>query len=327
MHPALISMAATGVGSLPHRDADQAAEFSLRHTPRLAFVPALPRRSPAEGMIAQAVVGIAGVSVGPYGGITVNVERLNPDAPVITDIDHDAYGGLRAFLDAAQGRAAPVKWQFTGPITLGLALLRAGVEPRVAFAVATKAVRSHVRAVQEVIAERLPDCPQLMVIDEPEAGALAETNFPMPTDRAIDLLSSSLAAVEGISDEPVNGVHCCGEADWASLIAAGPAVLSIPARPSMFAIAGYLNRFLSAGGWIMWGAIPTDGPLVDAPKRLWTQLSSLTDGLVERGCDPDRLARQAMLSPACGLGLHSESVAERVFTLLGQLSSMAAARL
>ena len=58
MHLApLPSGIATGIGGLPHRDADEAAEFVLRHM-ELPAIPTLPRRSPAEGAIAQAMVGM-----------------------------------------------------------------------------------------------------------------------------------------------------------------------------------------------------------------------------------------------------------------------------
>ncbi len=115
--------AATGVGSLPHRSVHDAAAFALREYD-LPAIPTLPRRSPAEGMIAQALVGITGVTLGQYGSIAVDADHLDPDAPVATDLGHDAYGGLRAFLATAQARQlrGPVKWQFTGPVTLGAAL-------------------------------------------------------------------------------------------------------------------------------------------------------------------------------------------------------------
>lgn len=323
MHPALLTAVATGVGSLPHRDAGQAAEFALTCAPDLPFVPSLPRRSPAEGMIAQALVGLQGVSIGPYGAITVDAARLDPDAAVVTDIEHDAYGGLRAFLEVAKGRQGPIKWQFTGPLTLGLTLANAGVEPQRAFAVAGAAVQAHVRALHATIAAALPGCPQMVVVDEPMAEEMSSRSFPLAPDEAIDLLSGSLASLEKVGPgAPATGVHCCATPDWANLIASGPTLLSIPARPYALSMAGHLSRFLRAGGWIIWGAIPTDGPLIDAPRLLWSHLSSFHEGLIQRGCDRTQLLTQAMYSPACGLGLHSEGVAERVFSLLGELTEI-----
>ena len=98
--------ACTGVGSLPHRSVHDAAAFALREYD-VPAIPTLPRRSPAEGMIAQALVGISGVTLGQYGSIAVDVaaprsgRRRSP-----TDLDHDAYGGLRAFLATAAGPRA-----------------------------------------------------------------------------------------------------------------------------------------------------------------------------------------------------------------------------
>ena len=89
--------ACTGIGSLPHRSVHDAAAFALREYD-VPAIPTLPRRSPAEGMIAQALVGIGGVTLGQYGSIAVDADHLDPAAPVATDLGHDAYGGLRAFL-------------------------------------------------------------------------------------------------------------------------------------------------------------------------------------------------------------------------------------
>ena len=49
---------------------------------------------------------------------------VDPYAPVITDITTDSFCGLRRFLDhaVAVGLVGPVKWQFVGPVTLGVAL-------------------------------------------------------------------------------------------------------------------------------------------------------------------------------------------------------------
>ena len=84
----------------------------------------------AEGAIAQAMSGMRGVTAGQYGGILVDPALIDPLAPVVTDLSHDSFGGLQAFLDAGRERqhAGWVKWQFVGPVTLGLALVRRFVD-------------------------------------------------------------------------------------------------------------------------------------------------------------------------------------------------------
>ncbi|MFZ4719576.1 MAG: hypothetical protein ACOYMR_09130, partial [Ilumatobacteraceae bacterium] len=114
---------ATSMGGLPHRDAGEAAAFSLREL-EMAAIPSLPRRSPAESAVAQAMVGMRGITVGQYGSISVHPDEIDPLAPVHTDLIDDAYVGFRTFLEAAKGRQGWVKWQFVGPVTFGMALMR-----------------------------------------------------------------------------------------------------------------------------------------------------------------------------------------------------------
>jgi len=114
------------IGSLPHRSLADAITLSQLATD-IVTIPSLPRRSPAESMIAQALVGMGGVSVGQYGSIALDAASIDTKVPVRTDLDHDAFGAFRSFLDNSGDFAGPVKWQFVGPITLGLALHRAGI--------------------------------------------------------------------------------------------------------------------------------------------------------------------------------------------------------
>jgi len=193
MNVELPSGIATGVGSLPHRDARAAAEFVLTVTPDLPAVPSLPRRSPAEGMIAQAVVGIRGISLGQYGAIGGDVASIDLAAPVTTDLDHDAFGGLRAFVAAAKGRRAPITCQSVGPVTLGLALQRAGLPHELAFDVAARAVRDRVQAIHAFLLDELPACPQVLMIDEPSLPEVHQRDAPLAPDTAIDLVSGALA--------------------------------------------------------------------------------------------------------------------------------------
>lgn len=299
-----------GVGSLPHRSAREAATFAMTEYD-VPTAPSLPRRSPAEGMIAQAVIGISGVSLGPYGSIAVDRGAIDPEAPVVTDLAGPAFRGMRAFGHAvtSAGYRGPVKWQFAGPVTLGVALARAGLDSDVAFTVASHAVRAHVAALSAALSEVLTHNAQIVVIDEPWFGELMDPGFPVAPDRVIDMVSGAMAAVSGVATV---GVHCCAPGDVASLLAAGPDLVSIPVRRSFGVVAGYVSRFVAAGGHIAWGVVPTDGPVFTSPERHWRLLSEVWRDLELRGVDIDQLRAQSLVSPQCGLGKHTPAVAERV---------------
>ncbi len=303
--------ASTGVGSLPHRDARAAAEFALREYDLLAL-PSLPRRSPAEAMVAQALIGMPGVTLGQYGSIAVDIDAVDPHAEVYTDLSSDSFHGLRVCLDVAAERGVgtdPVKWQFVGPVTLGVALVRAGVPTDIAFEMAAASVRSHLRSISAFVGEVLPDAPQLVVIDEPWLVDLMSEEFPIAPDHAVDLMSGAMAA---LGPGTAAGIHCCGPTDWASVMASGPQVLSVPASSSLDSVAGYLQQFLEGGGWVAWGVVATGGPIGVTAGRVWHHLSGVWCALVQLGVDPALLRRQALLTPHCGLGTHTPVIAERV---------------
>jgi len=307
----------TGIGSLPHVDPFAAADLVLTALPELPSIPSLPRRSRAEGMLAQVLVGVRGVSLSEDGKLVVDVDRVDPLVEITTDLDGDGFTGLRTFLEVASGRQGPVKWQLTGPITLGLSLAKRGVPASTAFDVAVRAVRHHLRAVQDAVAAALPACPQVVFLDEPGMTGILRPGFPIASDNAIDLVSGALAAVEPAA---MAGIHHCGDGDWAALLTAGPAVLSVPVQPDLVQVAGYLGGFLERGGWIAWGAVPTHRPVGASADRPWKALADLWCQLVQNGCNPSRLRHQAMVTPACGLALHEEAQAARVLGLVGDIA-------
>lgn len=311
--PLLRPGAVTSIGSLPHRDADTAAAFVVRHHPTLPAAPQLPRRSRLEGMVVQAVRGIPGVALDADGNLTVDVGELNPNAEVQPTFDSASHAGLLAFLSLVAGRDEPVKLQLTGPITLGLALTDAGAPAELAFDVAAAAVRAEGRALLELVRRRLPEAPLLVFLDEPGLVRAVEEPLGVDPEQIVDDLSSALAVLE---EDAVTGVHCCGPTDWRLASAAGATVLSLPVDlDSVLASAGPLNTHLDRGGWIAWGVVPTHEPLGTDPDRLWRRLSTVWCELVQAGCDPIQLRTQAMVTPACGLAGHGVTQAARALRL------------
>jgi hypothetical protein len=130
-------------------------------------------------------------------------------------------------------------------------------------------------------------------------------------------VSSTLATLE---PHAITGLHCCGLADWRVVLQAGPQVLSMPVATGAIEHAGAISAFLERGGWMAWGAVPTNGPLGATPDRLWQQLSAEWCGLTQGGCDPVLLREQALVTPACGLAGHGEAQADLVLSLTSQVA-------
>lgn len=307
-----------GIGSLPHRDPAASAAFAVAEFD-IATVPSLPTRSPAEGLVAQAIAGLPGVSLGQYGSFAIDPVGLTVDVPITTGLGTDAFAGLAAFIDLATKihlDGQPIKWQFVGPVTLGIALQRAGLRNAQAFTIAADAVRHHVSQISAALSAALPRSPQLMLLDEPWMTELMAPEFPITPDVAVDLVSTGMAAVgPGVAV----GLHCCGTADIATMLETGPQVISIPLSDDLAEYAGYLGRFLDTGGVVAWGALPTTGPITARVDRYWRRLSDVWCQLVERGVDAGRIRRQSLITPECGLAQHQVSSARKVARLSSEL--------
>jgi methionine synthase II (cobalamin-independent) len=306
----------TGIGSLPHDDAATAVAFVLDRLSDLPAAPTLPNVDPRQGLLAEGVWGIQGVTVDADGTVTAE-GKLDPAAPLADEaLEGPPFAGTRAFLAAVAGRTGAVKLQLPGPLTIGTALLSHGVKADLAYAVAASAVNQRAKHLVALARAALPEATIVVFVDEPalHGGVIG---LPVPVDRVIDMVSGALASIEA---DAVTGIHCCGETDWRIPLQAGPQVLSLPATAEIGPYTGALASFVERGGWLAWGVVPTDGPRSGTVGRLWRTVASRWCELVQAGCDPVRLRHHTLLTPECGLALHTVGQAERIFDLVHQLA-------
>ena len=312
----LKSGVATSVGSLPHHDPVAAVELELARHPDLPASPWLPRRSLRERLISRAAVGVAGLGVDDAGSLIVDIVALDPDAPLDPAFPPDAFGGLHSFLDAVEDREGPIKLQITGPVSLSLALIDAGVDVSTSLEVAAAAVVRRAEALVALAHERAPLADRLVTLDEPGLLRAAHPAFPHDVEAALDAVDAVRSAVAGAA---LTGIHVCGTTDWDAVGDLGFDVLSLPleaAAQSPAMIAGHLDD----GGWVAWGAVPLDEPVGTTGEGLWRRLAGVWSALIAEGCDEDLLASQALVTPTCGLAGHGESQSDRVLDLTDRIA-------
>lgn len=311
---------ATGIGSLPFTDPVAAAELVLRVHPDLPAIPQLA--TPAEGVVTQWAAALPEVSVAPDGTLSVDPTRVGEE--IVTEFTTAHHAGLLGFLDAAATHVEPirhVKAQVVGPLTLGVALVDAGLPLGVAFDRARDAVVAWLGALEQLLAVRLRGARPLVFLDEPALVLWRRGDAPIEREEATDLLSGALAAVA-----VETGVHVCGDGDVRLAFEAGATVLGMPVSDALVGDVGSLVRHLDADGWVAWGAVPTDRPIGESADPLWRRLVTLWCELTRRGCEPVRLRNQAIITPACGLATHGPSQAEHALVLAAEMAARVAAQ-
>ncbi|MBV6509319.1 MAG: hypothetical protein JJLCMIEE_02388 [Acidimicrobiales bacterium] len=301
----------TAIGPLPHTDPVEAVEFTLAHQSRLPAVPILPRRTPRERRVAQAVVGVPGLDVADDGTLRVT-GPVDVPADLRVDFGDDAFRTLRAFLQAVGPRQEPIKLQVIGPVTLGMVLVDIGVAPADAFALAIRLVHRLTCSLLDHVATGGLGARQLLFLDEPGLVGSMHPTFPLA---GTDVMRMLAGVVEPLAGRAVLGLHCEGRSDWRLLLGSGVDIVSAPVGGRLETASDALARFLDGGGWVAWGAVPVDEPVGDTGEHLWRRLCELWCDLVRTGCDPTRLRTQALITPARGLESHGLSQAQRVLEL------------
>ena len=318
------------LGSVPHVDATEAWELVLRAFPAIPCWPQLPQRTYLENMYVQFSEGFPGITleearirVDRRGDLDSALERLylayfdNDLSQGRTSDDYAAgLGMLRRGEVTLPHPLLALKGQVTGPISWSLTVVDENRRPILYDEVLGEAVAKHLRlkaAWQErELAKLAPRT--IMFIDEPYMASYGSAFVSLSRGQAIDLLEEVFAGLAGIK-----GVHCCGNTDWSILLNTPVDILSLDAYDYSEKLALYpedLSRFLERGGIIAWGIVPTSAIAeTETVESLVARLHQAFDRLVAKGMALDAILRAGMVTPLCGLGSLTPSLAERIFEL------------
>ena len=282
-------MRITGVGSLPHDDAGDAAAFVLSTTD-LAYLPQLPSLDRSEGMLRQWGDGLCGA-----GGSDDGIGLRWGEAP---RTDSEPFGGAAAMLKILD--RPEIKTQFTGPVTLWMALLAAGCPADGLWECVVDGLSERITAHVDMIQTVRPSVEIIAVMDEPALVTFApgRSDGPIPIEAAAEAISRVFAE----APVPV-GIHVCGDTDWRVVAGLEPAWLS-------WDLAGLGDGFLEAtdaiaeivsqGTGIMWGMVPTDPAPIDL-DRVRSRYGTAVTRLVLEGAPVGALTTKSVVTPACGL--------------------------
>jgi methionine synthase II (cobalamin-independent) len=296
---------ATGVGSYPGEDPAEALRVVLGELPELPHLPELPARGPGADL--------TGRTAGLLIDMPVRVEPSGwrfadrPGRDTLRARDHLARD-LDVLEEVAGGHDGPFKIQVCGPWTLASTIeLRHGdralKDPgavRDLTASLAEGVAAHVADVRR----RLPAAEIVLQLDEPGLPAALAGTVPTASGfsrlRAVEesVAEDALRTViDAAGAHPV--VHCCArDVPYGLLRGAGAKAISVDLRLVPKRDDDAVGETIDAGIGLLLGAVPgTDAALpslqatAEPVRDLWRRL----------GFPPARLARQVVITPACGM--------------------------
>ncbi|MEW5912734.1 MAG: hypothetical protein AB1814_09280 [Thermodesulfobacteriota bacterium] len=315
----------TGVGTLPHLDPAQAVADVLGRLDQMPYWPQLPQRDPSEDMAPQYAPALAPLLSGTPGSRRVTAfgglsreealaafyERLLAGPAESFGLRPEQAAGFFAFVRAveqAPAQAFPwLKGHVTGPVTMCLGVAGEDGKALLYDEEAAEAIARGLGAAAAAQAGQLAHLgrPRLIFFDEPALSGFGSAFTPISRERVLELLGACFEEARGRA-KMVIGVHCCGNTDWALLVEAGAQVINLDAASYGQHLLLYpeaVQALLERGGAVAWGAVPTlEFKGNETAKGLWAGLHALLTAFEEKGLIRERLARQSLVTPACGMG-------------------------
>lgn len=331
---------ATGIGSLPLKDAGEAVELVFKHLPEAPFWPQLPKRNIREGMIAQYSEGLPGLKVTDDG---LEFDQKSADEElesfyehiIAMDLEHfrisEPYAeGLYAFYAALKARDLKdvrfIKCHVTGPFTFAASITNADGVALLHDEVFMQAMVKGLimKALWQIKLFADLGKPVIVFLDEPYMAGFGSAYTALTRETAVKTLEEFSSALK--SPDVLVGVHCCGNTDWSIFTDVKTIdIINFDAFSYMdkFALYGQdLAKFLKRGGLLCWGIVPTqDFHSGITPEALAGKIQSGIEALVKKGADRALVSEQLLVSPSCGLGTLQPGAAEQIFSVLEELST------
>ncbi|WP_306203762.1 uroporphyrinogen decarboxylase/cobalamine-independent methonine synthase family protein [Actinoplanes sp. RD1] len=300
------SGAATGIGSLPGADIEEAQRLVFGELPELPHLAELPGRGPGADMIGRSAGFLVELPVQLYAGRWQVAPRPGKDLRRTADLlERD----LDQLTEQGEGFAGSIKIQAAGPWTLAASLdlpiggrmLRDPGAVRDLTGSLAEGLRRHV----EDVRKRLPRATVLLQLDEPSLPSVLAGRVPTESGlgayRAVDGpdAATALRSVVEAAGVPVV-VHSCAPAVPLQVIRdAGATAVALDLTllkdldPLGEALDAGLGLFAGAAGTRLpsSGRAPTSAQIAERVRALWTKLSFPATQLPE----------QVVITPACGL--------------------------
>lgn len=333
---------ATAIGSFPHQDPNTACQIILENLPEMPVWPQLPRIGFLENMYVQYSEGL------PCVNLDIENKKIFFDTSKDRDAELERFyekylsnnismfeiskkysAGFHTMMEILKKEISPmvrfIKGQITGPISFGLTVQDETGKPVIYNEILFDAI---VRGLTMKACWQLTKFKELglkgiIFLDEPYLSAFGSAYVPLDKKKVIQTLNEVIINIQEIGG--LVGIHCCGNTDWSVLLETEVDILSFDAYNFADTLSLYpanLKHFLSAGGILAWGIVPTIEDIIkESVKTLIHRFNSGIASLSHDFISKEALTENIIITPSCGTGALSEAAAERILTLTSRLSA------
>jgi len=336
------------IGSFPISDYKAATDLVLDFTPDIPLWTQLPANE-EEQMLAQFLPGLPGLTTNAEKTY-INTEKndfqseliafyeeymaVTEDDTLLRDsrfsLSKETAAGFFEFLEQLGTRAAlpvAVKGQITGPFTLATGICDQNdravfYDDRVRDAIVKLLALKARWQIKQLSAF---GCPVIMFFDEPGLSGFGSSAFISISEE--DIAACLNEVVDAVHEEGgLAGVHVCANTQWSLILDSDADIVSFDAYAyfdRFILYTGQIKSFMARGGILGWGIVPTldsDALAKETCESLYQLWEKQAAQIQAMGIDRSLLIAQTLITPSCGAGALSPSLAVRALELTRDVS-------
>lgn len=340
------------IGSLPFEDSEKAVKFILKYLHNFPHWPQLPNLGEKEDFIQQYVSNLIERDfiyknekgylrartnyddssftnkLTDFMEISMAVEEGDETALKEFAFPSESAEGFYKFLEVLSESDKLdfefIKGQVSGPLTLGLEIKDSENksvffdnqwQEIIALNLANKA-KWQTRELNKFGKETV------IFFDDPALTAYGRSSYvSLQREDIVKCFEKIVKAVQ--AEKALAGIHVCAGADLSIALDAGIDILNFDTYDYFNSVLPYTERlkdFLSSGGYLAWGIVPSDERIFEESTiSIFENLKEKIKKLEDMGISAELIKKQSFITPACGLGSRSEDVAVRVYKVLNEI--------
>ncbi len=339
-----------GIGSLPHKNPDEAMRVVARNFSQIPFFPQLANISKNEDMMLQFLEGLPSFSYdksekfvldseseeflsgleeffADYEEIISDINSPLLEKYAITSKSSSTFDKFEQVIKENKPHYA--KGQIVGAFTLcttlkdqnGMAVIYDETLRDIVVKLLSLKVLWQIKHIKTANPDTIP----IIFMDEPSVSQIGSSAYLTVSENEVISMIKEISNIIK-NNGGLSAMHCCGKCDWRLPIKTGINIINFDA----YAYGQNFNvyhkeilKFLNNGGKIAWGLVPTlDGAILrklsinDLVKKFHDSVNYLT----KNGINEKLIIDNSLITSSCGAGGLSIKDAELAMSLVKGLS-------
>lgn len=351
-----LKLQAIAIGSLPHRNLNDAMSVVKKDFFNIPFFPQLANINKNEDMIIQFLEGLPSFLASNVENFSLNLESeefleslekfFTDYEEIISDLSSDKlekYAISTKFSSSfpefekivRETKPEFAKGQIVGPFTLAATLTdqngRCAVFDETLTDIIVKLLSLktlwQIRRIKLANADTVP----IIFMDEPSVSQLGTSAYLTIHEKDVIKMMKEISDLIK-KNGGISAVHCCGKCDWTIPINAGIDIINFDAfafSQNLSVYSSELEKFLYSGGKIAWGLVPTlDSNALEkiTLNELVKNFDKSVNYLTKKGIDEKLIVDNSLITSSCGAGSLSVELAQKAMDLVCELSETLKAR-